>query len=117
MAKKTETTTTVTLTCDTCGKEIDVNYANQMVLVGMAYPDNVYGTVAIQDIHTAGGYYIKNPDLCADWNLSPILSKASSRSPLKRASTETGIRTLVLRTLFSTSCTLPSSRSSAGLLN
>ena len=80
MAKKTETTTTVTLTCDTCGKEIDVNYANQMVLVGMAYPDNVYGTVAIQHIHTAGGYYIKNPDLCADC-VRKILTKALNSLP------------------------------------
>lgn len=80
MAKKTETTTTVTLTCDTCGKEIDVNYANQMVLVGMAYPDNVYGTVAIQGIHTAGGYYIKNPDLCADC-VRKILMKALNSMP------------------------------------
>lgn len=80
MAKKTETTTTVTLTCDTCGKVIDVNYANQMVLVGMAYPDNVYGTVSINNIHTAGGYRVENPDLCADC-VRKLLMKALNSMP------------------------------------
>lgn len=80
MAKKTETTTTVTYTCDTCGKEIDVSWANQMVLVGMAYPDNIYCGVEIKDVHSAGGFHIANPDLCADC-VRKILLKALNSMP------------------------------------
>lgn len=80
MAKKTETTTTVTYTCDTCGKEIETNWANQMVLVGMAYPDNVYCGVEINNVHTAGGYHVEKPDLCANC-VRKLLTRALNDLP------------------------------------
>lgn len=80
MAKKITTTTTVTRTCDTCGKEIETNWANQMVLVGMAYPDNVYCGVEIKDVHSAGGYHVEKPDLCADC-VRKLLTRALNALP------------------------------------
>ena len=65
MAKKIATTTTVTYTCDTCGKEFETNFARQEVLVGHGYPNSVYCTVAIQDLRLdTGTTFNKTPDLC-----------------------------------------------------
>lgn len=80
MAKKTETTTTVTYTCDTCGAAMETNWATQMVLVGMAYPANVYCGVEINNIHTAGGFHIKTPDLCANC-VRKLLTRALNALP------------------------------------
>lgn len=80
MAKKTTTTTTVTYTCDTCGAAMETNWATQMVLVGMAYPDNVYCGVEINNVHTAGGFHIKTPDLCANC-VRKLLTRALNALP------------------------------------
>ena len=80
MAKKTTTTTTVTLTCDTCGATMETNWASQMVLVGVAYPNNIYCGVEINNVHSAGGHQINSPDLCANC-VRKLLTRALNALP------------------------------------